>query len=62
MAEYIGEYVSLAVTEAREKMYQEQRIQDYQFWLDDTLVIDATMNTPAMRDDDDAPLMKRTKK
>jgi hypothetical protein len=43
VAEYIGEYVSLAVTEAREKMYQEQRIQDYQFRLDDTLVIDATM-------------------
>lgn len=43
VAEYIGEYVSLAVTEAREKMYQEQRIQDYQFRLDDQLVIDATM-------------------
>lgn len=43
VAEYIGEYVSLATTEAREKMYQEQRIQDYQFRLDDQLVIDATM-------------------
>jgi hypothetical protein len=43
VAEYIGEYVSLAVTEAREKAYQEQRIQDYQFRLDDQLVIDATM-------------------
>jgi histone-lysine N-methyltransferase SETD1 len=43
VAEYIGEYVSLAVTEAREKMYQEQRIQDYQFRVDDQLVIDATM-------------------
>ena len=43
VAEYLGEYVSLAVTEAREKIYQEQRIQDYQFRLDDSLVIDATM-------------------
>ena len=43
VAEYVGEYVSLAVTEAREKIYQEQRIQDYQFRLDDQLVIDATM-------------------
>ena len=43
VAEYVGEYVSLAVTEAREKAYQEQRIQDYQFRLDDQLVIDATM-------------------
>lgn len=43
VAEYVGEYVSLAVTEAREKKYQEQRIQDYQFRLDDQLVIDATM-------------------
>jgi hypothetical protein len=43
VAEYIGEYVSLAVTEAREKMYRDQRIQDYQFRLDDKLVIDATM-------------------
>jgi histone-lysine N-methyltransferase SETD1 len=43
VGEYIGEYVSLAVTEAREKMYQEQRIQDYQFRLDDQLVIDATI-------------------
>eukprot|EP00980_Cylindrotheca_fusiformis_P010383 scaffold2308_cov103-Cylindrotheca_fusiformis.AAC.2 len=43
VAEYIGEYVSHAVTEAREKMYQTQRIQDYQFRLDERLVIDATM-------------------
>ena len=43
VAEYIGEYVSLAVTEAREKMYREHRIQDYQFRVDDALVIDATM-------------------
>lgn len=44
VAEYLGEYVSLAVTEAREKIYQEQRIQDYQFRLDDSLLIDATMS------------------
>ena len=43
VAEYIGEYVSPATTEARERMYQEQRIQDYQFRIDDHLVIDATM-------------------
>ncbi|KAL3931858.1 MAG: hypothetical protein SGBAC_011113 [Bacillariaceae sp.] len=43
VAEYIGEYVSPATTEARERMYQEQRIQDYQFRVDDQLVIDATM-------------------
>eukprot|EP00529_Nitzschia_sp_RCC80_P002312 CAMPEP_0113468402 /NCGR_PEP_ID=MMETSP0014_2-20120614/15336_1 /TAXON_ID=2857 /ORGANISM="Nitzschia sp." /LENGTH=2092 /DNA_ID=CAMNT_0000360789 /DNA_START=241 /DNA_END=6519 /DNA_ORIENTATION=- /assembly_acc=CAM_ASM_000159 len=43
VAEYIGEYVSPAVTDAREKLYQQQRIQDYQFRLDDALVIDATM-------------------
>ena len=42
VAEYIGEYVSSAVTEAREKQYREERIQDYQFRLDDKLVIDAT--------------------
>ena len=43
VAEYIGEYVSLAVTEARERMYREHRIQDYQFRVDDALVIDATL-------------------
>jgi histone-lysine N-methyltransferase SETD1 len=43
VAEYIGEYVSLAVTEAREKLYREHRIQDYQFRVDDSLVIDATL-------------------
>lgn len=43
VAEYVGEYVTMAVADAREKIYQEQRIQDYQFRLDDgCLVIDAT--------------------
>ena len=42
VAEYVGEYVSPAGCEAREKMYEEQRIQDYQFRADE-LVIDATM-------------------
>jgi hypothetical protein len=43
VAEYIGEYVTNPVADVREKVYQEQRIQDYQFRLDDKLVIDATM-------------------
>lgn len=43
VAEYIGEYVTPAVTDARERMYQEHRIQDYQFRLDANFVIDATM-------------------
>jgi hypothetical protein len=43
VAEYIGEYVGNPVADVREKVYQEQRIQDYQFRLDDKLVIDATM-------------------
>ena len=42
MAEYVGEYVSPAVTDAREKVYQKERIQDYQFRIDSQLVIDAT--------------------
>ena len=42
MAEYVGEYVSPAVTDAREKTYQSERIQDYQFRIDSQLVIDAT--------------------
>jgi histone-lysine N-methyltransferase SETD1 len=42
VAEYVGEYVSHAIADAREKMYQEQRIQDYMFRADE-LVIDATM-------------------
>jgi len=43
VAEYIGEYVGNPVADAREKHYREQRIQDYQFRLDDKNVIDATM-------------------
>jgi SET domain/Bromodomain len=43
VAEYVGEYISSALVDNREKSYQEQRIQDYQFRLDDKLVIDATM-------------------
>ncbi len=42
VAEYVGEYVSPAVTDAREKTYQCERIQDYQFRIDSHLVIDAT--------------------
>jgi len=42
VAEYVGEYVSPAVTDAREKVYQKERIQDYQFRIDSQLVIDAT--------------------
>lgn len=42
VAEYIGEYVVNPVADEREKIYGEQRIQDYQFRLDDKLVIDAT--------------------
>lgn len=43
VAEYVGEYISNAVADAREKMYQERRIQDYQFRVDENLVIDATL-------------------
>lgn len=43
VAEYIGEYVGNSIADAREKHYQDQRIQDYQFRLDDKHVIDATM-------------------
>jgi len=43
VAEYIGEYVSDAVADLREKRYREQRIQDYQFRVDGSLVIDATL-------------------
>ena len=42
VAEYVGEYVSPAVTEKREKGYQKERIQDYQFRIDSQLVLDAT--------------------
>ena len=44
VTEYVGEYISYAVADAREKIYQERRIQDYQFRIDETLVIDATLN------------------
>ncbi len=43
VAEYIGEYVSNAVADSREKKYQELRIQDYQFRVGPNLVIDATI-------------------
>ena len=42
VAEYIGEYVTDAVAEVRERYYRKQRIQDYQFRVDKSLVIDAT--------------------
>jgi hypothetical protein len=38
VAEYIGEYVSDAVADLREKLYSEQRMQDYQFRVDGSLV------------------------
>lgn len=43
VAEYIGEYVSNAVADFREKKYHELRIQDYQFRVGSNLVIDATL-------------------
>lgn len=43
VAEYIGEYVTNPVADAREKIYQWHRIQDYQFRVDDALVVDATL-------------------
>lgn len=43
VAEYIGEYVSDAVADLRERRYREQRMQDYQFRVDGSLVIDATL-------------------
>jgi len=43
VAEYIGEYISNAVADAREKYYRKRRIQDYQFRVDGNLVIDATL-------------------
>ena len=42
VAEYVGEYVTPAVTDARDKIYQKERIQDYQFRIDSQIVIDAT--------------------
>jgi len=38
VAEYIGEYISGAVADVREKRYREERIQDYQFRVDNSLV------------------------
>jgi hypothetical protein len=43
VAEYVGEYVVNSVCDAREKMYEERRIQDYQFRVSHNLVIDATL-------------------
>ena len=43
VAEYVGEYITNSVADAREKFYQERRIQDYQFRLSVSLVIDATL-------------------
>lgn len=42
VAEYVGEYVVNPVTDRREKIYTEGRIQDYQFRVSANLVIDAT--------------------
>jgi histone-lysine N-methyltransferase SETD1 len=44
VAEYVGEYVTNSVADAREAAYQARRIQDYQFRVDEKLVIDATLN------------------
>jgi histone-lysine N-methyltransferase SETD1 len=43
VAEYIGEYISIAVADVREKYYRKQRIQDYQFRVNEKVVIDATL-------------------
>jgi hypothetical protein len=43
VAEYVGEYVSDAIADSREKYYRENRIQDYQFRIDEKNVIDATL-------------------
>jgi hypothetical protein len=43
VAEYIGEYVCHAVADKRENQYAKQRIQDYQFRINESLVIDATL-------------------
>eukprot|EP00804_Cyclotella_cryptica_P018966 CCRYP_006473-RB/>CCRYP_006473-RB protein AED:0.02 eAED:0.02 QI:690/1/1/1/0.5/0.4/5/239/1470 len=43
VAEYLGEYISNAVADAREKYYHERRIQDYQFRISDSVIIDATL-------------------
>lgn len=43
VAEYIGEYISNAIADVREKYYRKQRIQDYQFRVNENVVIDATL-------------------
>lgn len=43
VAEYIGEYISSAVADFREQYYRKQRIQDYQFRVNENIVIDATV-------------------
>ena len=43
VAEYVGEYINNETAEEREKLYRDQRIQDYMFRVNDDLVIDATM-------------------
>lgn len=42
VAEYMGEYVQNPVADKREKIYEDNRIQDYQFRVSYELVIDAT--------------------
>mmetsp|Transcript_9651 Transcript_9651/g.11238 ORF Transcript_9651/g.11238 Transcript_9651/m.11238 type:complete len:1400 (+) Transcript_9651:363-4562(+) len=42
VAEYVGEYVVNPMADKREKFYEDSRIQDYQFRVSATLVIDAT--------------------
>lgn len=43
VAEYLGEYISDAVADVREKYYRKRRIQDYQFRVSDSIIIDATL-------------------
>lgn len=43
VAEYIGEYISNAVADVREQYYRKQRIQDYQFRVNEKVIIDATL-------------------
>ena len=49
VAEYVGEYISNAVADAREGMYREMKIQDYQFRVSKDLVIDATLRGGSAR-------------
>ena len=44
VVEYLGEYISSAVADKREKIYQEQRIEHYHFRVGPDVVIDATLN------------------